>query len=291
MPTGDQRTLRNVVDELARRFQAAGIATSRQDARLIVEKASGASATDLIARPELALADEALAAIAAAAARRLAYEPVHRIFGRREFYGLPFDLSPATLEPRPDTETLVDVAIAFARRCVAETGSCRLIDLGTGSGAIAVAILHNVPAATALATDIDGCALETARGNADLNGVGGRFDTICCDWFDEIEGRFDLIVSNPPYIAHVAMDELSPEVRLFDPRAALDGGEDGLAAYRRIAGGAGRFLAPDGLIAVEIGWDQSEAVGAIFTQAGFMAESATKDLAGHERVLAFRARQ
>jgi release factor glutamine methyltransferase len=259
------------------------------DSRLLVEHFTGTSRSDAVARPELEVAEEAAAAVRAALARRLAGEPVHRILGRRGFYGLDLALSPATLEPRPDTEILVDRMVPRLMEIAARGGGCRILDLGTGTGAIALALLSQVADATAVGSDIDPQAVETAVANARQAGLSQRFEGVVSDWFSAINGKFHAIVSNPPYINSREMASLPPEVRLFDPPKALDGGPDGLDAYRAIAQDADGFLEPDGLIGVEIGYRQREQVTAVFARIGFVPSEAGKDLAGRDRTLIFRA--
>jgi len=268
-----------------RRLADAGIDSAEIDARLIVEHVTGTTRLDLIARPDQLVAGPHVEAIEAALARRAAREPVHRILGTREFYGLPMRISDGTLEPRPDTEVLVDAVLA-----VASEGPLRILDLGTGTGAILIALLAELPQASGVAVDISDEALETAAANADLNGVAGRFRTVKSDWFADVAGEFDLIVSNPPYIATTHIADLDMDVRGFDPQRALDGGADGLDCYRTIASGAGAHLAGKGWIGVEIGHDQKDKVTAIFEDAGFDRHEARKDLGGNDRVLIFRAR-
>lgn len=271
------------------RLAAAGVEDPALEARLLVEHYTGASWTDMIARPEQAVAGAAAEATLEAVARREAGMPVHRILGHRMFYGLKLSLSPQTLEPRPDTETLVELALPEARRIAAKQGSCRILDLGTGTGAIALALIGQVAEADALGVDISEDALATARANADMNGLGWRFGTLKSDVFAEVEGCFDLIVSNPPYIPTAVLETLSREVREHDPRIALDGGPDGLDFYRRIAEGAGRHLAPEGAIAVETGHDQARAVRDIFASRGLHTARMARDLGGHDRALLVRA--
>jgi release factor glutamine methyltransferase len=269
------------------RLADAGIENAALDARLLVEHFSGTTRTEAIADPGREIGKAAAEAVEEALRRRLAGEPVHRIVGFREFFGLKLELSPETLEPRPDTETLVDLVLPFARQTAERLGTCRILDLGTGTGAIALALLSQVPEAEAVGTDISAGALAMADANADLNGVGDRFRTIVSDWFTNVNGRFHLIVSNPPYIRSGMIAALPAEVRLFDPVAALDGGNDGLDAYRVIAAAAGEHLGQEGRIAVEIGYDQREDVSKLFMEEGYRAESATRDLAGHDRALMF----
>ena len=230
---------------------------------------------------------EAVAAIRQAIARRVAGEPVHRILGFRDFYGLRLFLSPETLEPRPDTETVVDAVLPFARETAAREGVCRILDLGTGTGAIALALLAEVPEATAVGVDISTDALATAGRNARENGLSGRFQTVRSNWFEKISGAFHVIVANPPYISTQELETLQGEVRNFDPTRALDGGADGLDAYRAIAGQAKAFLDASGRVAVEIGHTQKDDVTRLFEAAGLRIVEARKDLAGHDRVLVF----
>jgi release factor glutamine methyltransferase len=271
------------------RLEEGGVNDSALDARLIVEHFTGTSRSDAITDPGREVGAEAVAAVRAALDRRIAYEPVHRILGRREFYGLDLRLSPATLEPRPDTETLVDLCLPFLRERAAGRKNCRVLDLGTGTGAIALAFLSQIPEAKALGTDISAEALETALSNADISGLKNRFEGVVSDWFGAVDGHFTLIVSNPPYIRTKDIEALAPEVRDHDPVKALDGGRDGLDAYRRIAVGAGGHLEADGRVAVEIGFDQRRDVSGIFEAAGFALEGSAKDLGGNDRALMFMA--
>lgn len=271
------------------RLAEAGIADAALDARLLVEHFTQTSRTDALVRPELEIAAPDVAALDAALSRRVSGMPVHRIMGQREFYGLALGLSDETLEPRPDTEILVDLVLGEARRDGGEDRPYRILDLGTGSGAIAIALLSALPSASAVGADISEDALATARRNADINGVGGRFVGRKSDWFSEIEGHFDFIVSNPPYIREHDWAALSREVRDFDPRRALVGGVDGLDAYRAIAQGCDAHLAIGGRVAVEIGYDQKEAVTQVFEARSFYRSVVAKDLAGHDRALIFHA--
>ena len=280
-------TLGPLLRHVRRVLEAAGVAEAALDARLIVEHATGATRTDLLLSPGRAVRPEGARAAAAMLERRLAGEPVFRILGHREFHGLRLALSPGTLEPRPDTEALVDLALPHVRAMAARHGACRILDLGTGTGAVALALLKEEPLATALATDISQDALATAAANADMTGMATRFRTVRSDWFEAVEGRFHLVVSNPPYIASNEVELLAREVREHDPRAALDGGPDGLDAYRAIAAGVERHLEADGMVAVEIGIGQAHAVEAIFARHGFRLAERAEDLGGVLRVVAF----
>ncbi|MBB4185785.1 peptide chain release factor N(5)-glutamine methyltransferase [Sinorhizobium terangae] len=281
-------TLDRLLAESRDRLKAAGIETAALDARHLISGLLGLSLAALMTRGGETVDDAMAARIRAAVARRAAREPVYRILGEREFYGLTFKLSKDTLEPRPDTETLVDCMIPHMRRIAARKGSCRIVDLGTGTGAICLAILHQVLEARGLGTDISEDALATARDNAERNGLSARFQTLRSNWFDKVDGRFDVVVSNPPYIRSRIVDELEPEVKLHDPAAALDGGDDGLNAYRAIALHADRHLETDGVIGLEIGFDQKQAVTALFVAQGFRLHDSAKDLGGNDRVLVFK---
>ncbi|MBS9722419.1 peptide chain release factor N(5)-glutamine methyltransferase [Tianweitania sp. BSSL-BM11] len=285
--TSASQALRMVRDAL----RSARIEGADFDARLLFEHVTGLSALDLVRDPHHVLTQEQLAALEAAQTRRIGGEPVHRILGYRDFHGLRFNLSPDTLEPRPDTEILVDAVAPWLRTRLTAAGSCQVLDLGTGSGAIAVSLLKEVAGLKAVATDLSAGALQTASGNARINGVADRFETVRSDWLADVTGRFDAIVSNPPYIASAVIADLSRDVRDHDPMRALDGGTDGLDAYRAIAEGAERSLAPDGIIGLEIGWDQKTLVSALFERAGYRLIDARKDYGGNDRVLIFAFKQ
>ncbi|RWD65928.1 MAG: peptide chain release factor N(5)-glutamine methyltransferase [Mesorhizobium sp.] len=269
------------------RLAAAGIADPALDSRLIVEHFSGTTRARAITEPGQPVDAGALTTIEAALRRRVAGEPVHRILGYREFYGLRLSLSPDTLEPRPDTETLVDAVLPFARATAERLGQCRILDLGTGTGAIALALLSAVPAATATGVDISPGALATAAKNAEGLGLGGRFKALHSNWFEKVSGRYHVIAANPPYIPNRDIGNLQDEVRDFDPRRALDGGVDGLVPYRIIAGEAEGFLEAQGKVAVEIGHTQQGEVTAIFAAAGYRLAEARRDFGGNDRVLVF----
>ncbi|HTV67289.1 MAG TPA: peptide chain release factor N(5)-glutamine methyltransferase [Rhizobiaceae bacterium] len=280
-------TLALLLAEVKSRLSDIGIDDPALEARMIVEHYSGTTRTDAIARPDLPISDDAASNIRAALERRLRGEPVHRIFGFRDFHGVRLKLSAETLEPRPDTETLVDAVLPHLRETVRTTGSCRILDLGTGTGAVAIALLHAVSQATGVATDISEDALATAAENARMAGIGSRLTFSRSDWFKKKSGRFHAIVSNPPYITTSDIAGLDREVRDFDPHRALDGGPDGLDAYRAIAVGSASHLEENGIVALEIGHTQKDAVTRVFAQAGFQPGGVFRDLAGTERVLVF----
>ncbi|NVD43154.1 peptide chain release factor N(5)-glutamine methyltransferase [Ensifer sp. HO-A22] len=280
-------TLARLVSESRDRLTAAGIEHAALDARHLVSGLLGLSLADVVTRGRDTVSEADAVRVRAAVERRVAREPVYRILGEREFFGLPLKLSRETLEPRPDTETLVDRMIPYLRQTVAAKGSCRLLDLGTGTGAICLALLSSVLEARGTATDISQDALATASANAEALGLSDRFEALRSNWFERVEGRFDAIVSNPPYIRSSVVAELEPEVRLHDPAAALDGGDDGLDAYRAIALQAGHHLETNGVIGLEIGFDQKEAVTALFNAENFRLREEAKDLGGNDRVLIF----
>lgn len=280
-------TLAEALAAARRRLEDAGIADAARDARTLLDGLLHLSSTAFLVDGDRPLTGEQMTAIEDAIARRAAREPVHRILGRRAFSRLELMLSPDTLEPRPDTEILVDTLMPYARRFVSDRGACRILDLGTGTGAICLALLDLVPGATGVGADVSGGALETAMRNADMNGLAGRFDVVESDWFAAVTGVFDIIVSNPPYIVHSVVETLDEEVRLHDPILALDGGDDGLDAYRAIAAGAADHLAQDGLVAYEIGYDQKASVTGIMREKGFARIAAVEDLGGNDRVLVF----
>lgn len=282
-------TLGSLFAETRAILTKAGLADAALDARLIVEHFTATQRAQSLLEPDQHVDEAAADAVQSAVRQRLAGMPVHRILGFREFYGLAFELSPHTLEPRPDTEALVDLVLPFVRGIAQAAGGCDILDMGTGTGAIVISLLRHESAARGLATDISPEALATARRNADINGVGDRLDTMSSDWFADVEGRFHVIVSNPPYIPASEIAGLQREVRDHDPRAALDGGEDGLNAYRAIAKGAHACLKAQGCVAVEIGHEQKRDVEAIFGQEGFVLTAEAKDLAGRDRALLFQA--
>jgi release factor glutamine methyltransferase len=217
--------------------------------------------------------------------RRLAGEPVARILGQKEFWGLRLSLSPATLVPRPDTETVVELALEMLRANPARQGT-RIADLGTGTGAILLALLSELHGAVGIGTDISQEALGTARGNAARLKLADRASFIRCDYASGLTGPFDLIVSNPPYIRSGDIAGLATEVRDHDPRAALDGGPDGLAAYRALIPQAARMLAPGAALVVEAGQGQAAQIEALMTAAGLVPHRAPKaDLAGIPRAV------
>ena len=271
---------------LATALRDAGIETPQLDARILVGHALGLDHAALAARGDQPLAAAEVECIDDFAARRLAREPVARILGRQEFWSLPLIVTPAVLVPRPDTETVVELALDAVTASGGRQRPLRLLDIGTGSGALLLALLTELPAATGIGTDISEAALAVARDNAARLALDARCTFVACDIAQAVDGPFDLVVSNPPYIASAEIATLAPEVRDHDPRLALDGGPDGLAAYRAIAADAGRLLATGGMLVVELGAGQEDAITRLFTQAGLAVPApARKDLGGIARAL------
>lgn len=278
LPPAIDAALRSVAARLA----AAGIEPCYTEARLIFELA-GFDRMALIRAPGTALTADQRQIIVAALEERLAGKPVARIRGWVLFDGRRFELSPDTLEPRDDTLTLIDAVTAFVR----QHHSCRILDVGTGTGIIGLTLLARAPYARATLTDISQGALLMAQRNGVALQLHGRFETRQADVLQGIEGLFDLIISNPPYIASAAIETLEREVRRHDPLAALDGGADGLAFYRNLAANAATVLAEHGRVAVEIGFDQAETVSALFAEAGFKRLAFHRDLAQRPRAFVF----
>lgn len=261
----------------------AGIANAGLDARLLLAAAAGLDMAALLARDGDALPAVARATFDDHMRRRLKREPVARILGEKDFWGLPFQLGAATLVPRPETEALVEVVL----REIAERfpPDLAVADLGTGSGAIAIALLKELPRARVVATDISDQALSMALRNAERLGVAERITLTKVDFAEGPEGPVHVVVANPPYIRSGMIDSLTSEVREHDPRAALDGGPDGLAAYRAILGRVDSLLMTGGLVAFEVGADQGEPVAALCREAGLGGVCVSRDLAGRERVV------
>ena len=278
------------IQERARlRFEAAGLDDPATDARVLISGLLGKSAAELLLYRNDHIDGDLVEQIGLAIERRAAHEPVHRILGRRAFYDIELALSAETLEPRPDTEVLIDMLLPHLRKMAAAKPVPRILDLGTGTGAIGLSLVHAVESVEAVLTDLSPDALATATRNAESLGLASRVKPVLSSWYDKVEGRFDIIVSNPPYIVTSLIDSLSADVKCFDPILALDGGPDGLDAYRRIAEGALVHLAEGGLVAVEIGYDQKEQVTALFEAAGLHRVEAVRDLGGNDRALLFAA--
>ncbi|HEX7775047.1 MAG TPA: peptide chain release factor N(5)-glutamine methyltransferase [Parvibaculum sp.] len=263
------------------RLKQAGIASPELDARLLVQAAAGCDEIDMIREPGRMLAPAEIERLAGFEARRLAHEPVSRIVGLREFWGLTFKVTPATLDPRPDSETLIEAALDLLPAASAPM----ILDLGTGTGCLLISLLHERREARGIGVDISTEALAAAAANAEALGVGKRAAFRHTSWADGIEDRFDLVISNPPYIAAADIGGLAPEVRDHDPRLALDGGADGLDAYRAIAALLPRLLVPEGHAVVELGDGQAASVRGIFEEAGLVVPRIAADIAQRPRAL------
>jgi release factor glutamine methyltransferase len=269
-----------------KRLEAAGVDGPVIDARLLVEAAADASRADIIADPHRPLTKAQAALLEDYLGRRERREPISHILGRRGFWKIMLQVTPDVLTPRPDTETLVELAL----RHLPEDRPARVLDLGVGSGAILLAILAERPAAKGLGVDVSEAALAVARDNAASLGLASRLALLRGDWTAGLEtAGFDIVVSNPPYVRSAEIAGLEPEVRDHEPRLALDGGTDGLDAYRILAPEILRVLKPRGKFYVEIGHDQSQAVEALFQAAGATAVATARDLANRDRVVSGEA--
>lgn len=286
MTLATARTLEEARRALTDMFRSAGIENPDADARLLIAEALDIGRTELMVHGDRALTPEHVKAVDALAQRRLAREPVSRILGRKEFWSLPLQVTPAVLVPRPETETIIEAALDFVVRGGLRMEALRILDIGTGSGALVLALLKELEQATGTATDISAAALDVARANAERLELASRCTFVVCDIAEGVTGPFDLIVSNPPYIAKAEIATLEPEVRDYDPALALDGGSDGLDAYRAVARDTKRLLAPGGRLIVELGAGQAAAVSALFEAVGLKVTGIREDLAGIERVLA-----
>ena len=267
-------------------LRIARIETPELDARILVGHALSLDHAGLVAAAARRLAGAEAAEISILAARRLAGEPVARILGRREFWGLPLTVTPAVLVPRPETETVVELALSLPETARAQP--LRIADLGTGSGAILLALLSELPHAFGVGTDLSADALEVARANARNLGLEKRAAFVRCDYGSALTGGFDLVVSNPPYVATRDIATLSIEVRDHDPRRALDGGADGLNAYRAIAADARRLIGAGHLV-VEMGAGQLPDIEAVFARGGLAVTASRHDLLTQVRALAAKS--
>jgi release factor glutamine methyltransferase len=286
-------TVQGALGDSTRSLKHAGVQDAGNDARRLLAAVLGLSSAQLLGSSEAGLTTEQADAFARSVERRASREPVSRILGEREFYGRPFELSPATLDPRPDSETLIDVTLGFVDNAGLRAAPLCILDIGTGSGCLLTTLLCELSHATGLGTDISQDALRTASDNAQRIGVAARATWKIADALENLEGPFDILVCNPPYIRSAVIAELEPEVRDFDPRAALDGGTDGLAIYRRMAPRL-RTLVPNGWAVFEVGYDQAEAVADLLASATGDKNSPSLslhlDVAGKRRCVAWGTR-
>ncbi|MFB6448129.1 peptide chain release factor N(5)-glutamine methyltransferase [Bradyrhizobium tunisiense] len=282
------RSIESARRALAAQLKAAQLDEAELDARILLGAVLGLDLTGLIAQAARPLTTAEASRLEQHAERRMAGEPTARILGTREFWGLPFRLSEATLVPRPDTETVVELALEILReRQISQPP--RIADIGTGSGAILLALLHEIPDAFGVGTDLSLTALVTARDNATALGLAGRAGFVACSYASALSGPFDLIVSNPPYIPSAEIPTLSIEVRKHDPHLALDGGNDGYDAYRALIPQASERLAPGGALIVEAGQGQARNIETLMAGAELMVDRPPKaDLSGIPRAVSAR---
>jgi release factor glutamine methyltransferase len=275
-------TVGDAVTAVARRVAAAGIAEPRREARLLVALALGAEPAAVLGYPERPLEAAAQARLDGLVTRRAAGEPYSRLCGRRQFWSLDFALTPDTLDPRADSETLIEAALAHLPD---RTAALKLVDFGTGCGCLLLALLSELPNASGIGVDILPGAAAAARLNAAALGLGHRASFIVGRWGEAISGDVDVILANPPYIPSGDIDGLAPEVAKHEPHAALDGGDDGLTAFRELAGDLGRLLRSGGIASVEVGQGQASKVALVMADAGLSVRAIGRDLSGIERVL------
>ena len=268
--------------DAAARLSAAGISDARREARLLVAEALGCDAARVLGFPESAMTAAAGRRLDELIARRSAREPVSRILGYREFWSLRFEISADTLDPRPDSETLIESVLAALDD---RERAYRVLDFGTGSGCLLLALLSELPNATGTGVDLAEGALEVARRNAAVLGLGSRARFVRGSWGDSLSSHWDVILANPPYIPSPALPILMPEVVLYEPKLALDGGMDGLEAYRALAPAMARLLATTGIAALEVGPGQAPVVAAIMAGAGLALRAVRHDLTGVDRCL------
>ncbi len=272
-----------LIEKGAERLLRAGLETPQREARLLLSLVMDVPVTELVLAPDKRVTLDEAGRFAAAIDRRAEREPFAYIAGRRDFWTLELEVTPATLIPRPDTETLVETALKLLGHAAAPVN---ILDLGTGTGAILLALLSELPRAEGLGVDVSGPALEVARRNALRAGLGARARFAISSWWSHVSGVFDLVVANPPYIPTRDIAGLDADVRDFEPHLALDGGPDGLGPYRAIVSGVMQRLAPDGALIVEVGVGQAGDVAALMQGAGLAFTAVRRDLGGIERVVA-----
>jgi release factor glutamine methyltransferase len=288
-----QPTLGTVLRQVTADLQQAGIDQAGNDARRLLAAVLGLSGAQILSQPERRLGPEQVERLDGCIARRRNREPVSRILGEREFYGRSFAISPATLDPRPDSETLIEAALGFARREGWLAAPLRILDVGTGSGCLLLTLLCELPNAVGVGTDISDAALEVARDNARRLGLEHRAQWPMRDALADMGDGFEILVSNPPYVRTHDIARLEPEVRCFDPWSALDGGDDGLRIFRRIAAGIPSTI-PNGWIVLEVGHDQADAVADLLASSPSRIKDGDiefcRDVTGRRRCVAARTR-
>lgn len=279
-------TLVSLWTDVRRRLEAAGVDSPVLDARMLLEAGAGVSRLEIVTDPRRELSAAQVDAVEALVARRLAREPLSHILGRKGFWTLEFAVTPDVLTPRPDTELLVETALEF----LPQDKPARVLDLGVGSGAILLSVLSERPAVSGVGVDLSEAALMVARANGAALDLNDRIEWRAGDWGEGILGPFDLVLSNPPYIASAEIETLAPEVARHEPRLALDGGADGLDAYRALLPQIRALLGQGGRFALEVGKGQASAVWALIDQAGLEPIDTRADLAGVDRVVTGRKR-
>jgi len=283
--SGDTRlTIDAALKFASNRFQAAGLELSQLDARILLQSVMGMEHSQLISANDQQLSDDHIAKFNEFIERRLNRQPVHRIIGEKEIWGLKFKTSNAVLDPRADTECLVETVLSNLDRRGRKNAALRIVDIGTGSGAIALALLSELPNAKVVATDISADALKVAGYNAKRLGFASRVMFQQGSYFEPLSGLFDIIISNPPYITTSDIAMLEPEVREYDPKIALDGGVDGLDAYRSLLGEAASWLNKNGTVFFEIGFDQATRITTLATEFGWRSIKISKDFGKNDRV-------
>lgn len=275
----------SILAAAAARLEAAGVDAARLDARLLLAAALGETVERVVAWPERRLDSHEAEVFSTLIERRAAREPLSQILGRREFWSLDFITTRDTLTPRPDSEAIIEAAL---RLFPDRTARLRILDLGTGTGCLLLALLSEFSGATGVATDLSPAAAAVAAQNAALHGLTDRASVLVGEWDDAVTGAFDLVVANPPYIATAELERLDPEVAAFEPRIALDGGFDGLAVYRVLAPRFARRLAPAGFAVLEVGAGQATGVEKICVESGLTVHGRQLDLAGRERCVLIR---
>ncbi len=273
--------LKNLYQEILSDLRDAGIDTPDLDARIIIEERCGYSYSDIICHPDSLITKDQHNKIISDLQQRIQGKPISRIYGNREFWGLDFQISKDTLDPRPDTELIIERSLS----CFPKDMNLRILDLGTGSGCILIALLSEYKNASGLGVDVSAGALKYAKINAKKHGCTSRSEFVCGSWFDLVIGEFDLIVSNPPYISNQIIPTLSKEVRIYDPILALDGGEDGLNPYKIIFPQLKKYLKPHGKALFEIGYDQEKTIMRLAGESGFSDAVIYRDLSGNPRVV------
>lgn len=291
---GDPVTVGAALRQWTAALARAGIEGAGGDVRRLIAAVLNVSAAKLLSEPERALMPGELATLSSYIARRAKREPVSRILGQRDFYGRAFAIAPATLDPRPDSETLIKAALDAAREEGWAEDSLRILDVGTGSGCLLLTLLCELEGARGTGTDISAAALAVARDNADRLGVSHRVSWLMADGLETVPGAFHIVVCNPPYVRTSEIAHLEPEVRNFDPAVALDGGADGLAVYRALAAQLARVV-PNGWIVLEVGYDQADEVASIIADGAGqpvadMDMRVYPDVAGKRRCVAMRTR-